>query len=151
MDGAHPAGGSAQLGQLIDDGHGAAIRYDLQRLGLDLADVWRGTLAPTRVLELIEHAPDDSALRAKLRGGLEHRAWPLERHFQAALLDAVHDVAWVVAQTSSKRHIARPKRVPRPVLSAAGRAAAPQRAFSLASHPLAQPLPEKYRKPTRGG
>jgi hypothetical protein len=151
MDGAYPGGGSRQLGQLIDDGHGAAIRYDLQRLGLDLADVWRGSLAPARALELIEQGPDDSALRARLRGGLEHRAWPLERHFQAALIDAVNDVAWVVAQSNSKKRITPPKRVLRPALSMTARNAEPRRPFSLASHPLARPLPEKYRNQTRGG
>lgn len=150
MDGRHPGGGSRQLGQLIDDGHGAAIRYDLQALGLDLADVWRGTLAPARVLELIEQGPDDSAFRAGLRGGLEHRAWPLERHMQASIIDAVNTAAWVVAQSKSRKPVPRPKAVPRPALAAAARENSRKR-IDLSQHPLARPLPEKYRALPRGG
>ncbi|WP_411140245.1 hypothetical protein [Streptomyces sp. x-80] len=144
MDGGHAGGGSLQLGQLIDDGHGAAIRYDLQRLGLDLADVWRGTLAPRRVLDLVEHGPDDSAVVASHRGGLAHRAWPLERHLQAALVDAVNTTAWLIAQVNSKGAVARPEAIPRPQTAVASRAS-PGRKLDLSRHPLAQPLPEKYR------
>ncbi|MFD7101935.1 hypothetical protein [Streptomyces celluloflavus] len=144
MDGGHAGGGSLQLGQLIEQGHGAAIRYDLQRIGLDLADVWRGTLAPRRVLDLVEQAPDDSAFAASQRGGLAHRAWPLDRHMQAALIDAVNASAWVIAQVNSKGTVARPEAVPRPQTAVAGRAR-PGRRLDLSHHPLAQPLPEKYR------
>lgn len=151
MVGGDAAGGSLQLGQLIDDGHGQAIRYDLQRIGLDLADLWRGTLAPRRVLDLVEQSPDDSAFHASLRGGAEHRAWPIERHFQAALLDAVNTAAWVTAQANSKKSIARPSAVPRPTV--AGTAKASRRVLDLSKHPGARPLPEKYTRKalSRGG
>ncbi len=153
MDGEHPGGGSLQLGQLIDDGYGAAIRYDLQRVGLDLADVWRGTLAPRRVLDLVEQGPDDSAFAAQQRGGLAHRAWTLERHLQAALLDAMNSAAWILAQVNSKSNVKRPPEVPRPTLSAAAESNT-ARTLDLSRHPLAQPLPERYRTKaeiTRGG
>lgn len=152
MDDGHPGGGSLQLGQLIDDGHGAAIRYDLQRVGLDLADVWRGTLAPRRVLDLVEQGPDDSAFRASLRGGLEHRAWTLERHLQAALLNAMNTATWVVAQSKSKKTIARPTAIEPPGMGAAVKANGRKR-LDLSRHPLARPLPEhlKTKASTRGG
>lgn len=153
MDGEQPGGGSLQLGQLIDDGYGAAIRYDLQRIGLDLADVWRGTLAPRRVLDLVEHGPDDSAFAAQQRGGLEHRAWPLERHMQAALIDAMNSAAWILAQVNSKSDVKRPPAVARPALATAAQANT-KRVLDLSRHPLAQPLPQKYRTKaatTKGG
>jgi hypothetical protein len=149
--GGDTGGGSVQLGQLIDDGHGQAIRYDLQRVGLDLADVWRGRLCPRRALDLVEQGPDDSAFHASLRGGLQHRAWPVERHFQAALVDAVNTAAWVVAQTRSKKSIPRPAQVPRPETAKAARTA--RRRLDLSAHPAARPLPETYRAKAlpRGG
>ena len=146
MDGAHPGGGSLQLGQLIDDGHGSAIRYDLQRIGLDLADVWRGTLCPRRVIDLVEQGPDDSAFAAALRGGPEHRAWTLERHLQAMEVDAANTTWWVNAQANSKKKVPRPKPVQRPTLSASAKAAAARRVLDLSKHPLARRLPEKYRR-----
>ncbi|WP_275462061.1 hypothetical protein [Streptomyces noursei] len=142
MDRGDPGPGSFQLGQLIDAGHGAAIRWDLQRLGLDLADVWRGTLAPCRVLDLVEHSPDDSALAAALRGGPAHRPWTLERHLQAALVDAVNTCAWILAQSNGSRSVKRPDPVPRPSPAEGARAG---RALDLSRHPLARPLPEQYR------
>lgn len=139
MDRGDPGPGSAQLVQLIEDGHGAALRYDLQRLGLDLADVWRGSLAPRRVLDLVEHLPDDSALAARLRGGSEHRPWDLKTYLLAALVDAEHHTAWVVAQSNSKKKIPRPRSLPRPQAAGAER---PR--LDLSRHPLARPLPAKY-------
>ena len=146
MDGAHSDGGSLQLGQLIDDGYGPALRYDLQRVGLDLADVWRGSLCPRRVIDLVEQGPDDSAFAAALRGGPEHRAWTLERHMQALMVDALNTVWWVTAQSNSKKKVPRPKPVQRPALSAAAKTATARRVLNLSKHPLARRLPEKYRR-----
>jgi hypothetical protein len=148
VDGADPGGGSLQLGQLIDDGHGPAIRYDLQRVGLDLADVWRGTLCPRRVIDLVEQGPDDSAFRAALRGGPDHRAWTLERHMQALMVDALNTIWWVNAQANSKKKVPRPKPVQRPALAASAKSAAARRVLDLSKHPLARRLPEKYRRST---
>ncbi|MGW3956841.1 hypothetical protein ACWEKM_39415 [Streptomyces sp. NPDC004752] len=52
-----------------------ALRADLQHhYGLDLADVWRGRLAPRRDLDLAEHLPIGSALTTSLGGDPSHRA-----------------------------------------------------------------------------
>lgn len=136
---------------MIDEGLGAALRADLQMYGLDLADVWRGRLAPRRVLDLVEHLPDDSALQAQTRGGRHHRGWTVAAYLAAAAVDAGHDTAWVVASANSKKTVRRPPRVDRP-----GGMASRSRAdaLDLSSHPLAQPLPAKYRMSkaiTKGG
>ncbi len=135
---------------MIEEGHGAALRSDLQHFyGLDLADVWRGRLAPRRVLDLVEHIPDDSAIQAELRGGRHHRGWTVGAYLNAAGVDASHDTAWAVAQGNSPKTVRRPERVPRP-----GSLASQQRGkpLDLSTHPLARPLPEKYRTAiTKGG
>ncbi|MGW2089675.1 hypothetical protein [Streptomyces sp. NPDC001880] len=137
---------------MIDDGYGAAIRADLQHsYGLDLADVWRGRLAPRRVLDLVEHIPDDSALQAQMRGGRHHRGWTVAAYLAAAGVDAAHDTAWVVASANSKKTVKRPPRVERPS-GLTGRSRGKK--LDLSSHPLARPLPAKYRTTqaiTRGG
>lgn len=141
MDRGHPGGGSLQLAQLIEDGHGQAIRYDLQRLGLDLADVWRGALAPARALDLVEQSPDDSALAATLRGGPQHRAWHLHTQLLVALLESSQHTAWATTQAISRSRVARPKQIPRPESPGA----TPQRRrLDLSRHPHARPLPAEY-------
>jgi len=136
---------------MIDEGHGAALRADLQMYGLDLADVWRGRLAPRRVLDLVEHLPDDSALQAQMRGGRHHRGWTVAAYLAAAAVDAEHDTAWVVASANSKKTVRRPPRVERPD---GPRGRSRSKALDLSGHPLARPLPAKYRRPeaiTKGG
>ncbi|MEJ8652734.1 MULTISPECIES: hypothetical protein [Streptomyces] len=133
--------GSLKLGQLIHQGHGAALRADLQHhYGLDLADLWRGQLAPRRVLNLVEHLPAGSALAAQLGGDPSHRGWDLHAHLLAHVVDAAHHTAWAVAQAHSRKPVPHPKPLPRP-------GPRPRRAgpLDLSKHPLAQPLPERYR------
>lgn len=152
MDGGDSAPGSAWLGQLIDDGHGAALRYDLQRLGLDLADVWRGTLAPRRVLDLVEQSEHDTALGAALRGGPQYRGWNVQAYLAACLIDAVQNVSWTTAQVRSKKRLRHPTAFPRPMPGVAVKGKG--RALDLSKHPDARPLPAKYlnRKAiTKGG
>jgi len=103
--------------------------------------VWRGTLAPRRVVDLVEHLPDDSALAASVRGGPAHRAWDVQTHLLAALVDGVHLAAWVTAQANSKQRITRPRPVPRP---AAEQPAAEAKPLDLSRHPDARPIPEQY-------
>ncbi|MER7174196.1 hypothetical protein [Streptomyces mesophilus] len=137
----HPGPGSLQLGQLIREGHGAALRADLQhRYGLDLADVWRGQLAPRRVLDLAEHLPTGSALATSLTGDPAHRGWDLHAHLIAHVIDAAHHTAWTVAQAGSRKPVPRPKPLPRPGTHFVRRGP-----LDLSVHPLAKPLPERYR------
>ena len=134
--------GSRWLGQLITDGRAGALRADLAHFyQRDLLDVWRGTLSPRAVYELVEHIPDDSALQAQLRGGRQHRGWSVAAYLAAAQVDAAHDIAWVTASAASRKTVKRPARVQRP----GGLAAQPRRQLDLSSHPLARPLPAKYR------
>lgn len=103
--------------------------------------MWRGTLAPRRVVDLVEQLPDDSALAASVRGGIQYRAWDVQTHLLAALVDGVHLAAWVTAQANSKQRIARPKPLPRPAAERPSVAATP---LDLSRHPDARPIPEKY-------
>lgn len=115
-----PAGGSFQLGELIED-HGAALLFDLQRYcGIDLLDVFRlgSGLTPRRVLWLVGQLPPDSAFSASLRGGAEFRPWTPEMHLLAAVVN---------------------------LLAAANR----QRAGKRGSKPVVQPPKQERRKATR--
>ncbi|MEV7925306.1 hypothetical protein [Kitasatospora sp. NPDC088779] len=135
MAGGHPAGGSAGLGELIEAGHGAALRADFQRFyGLDLADVWRGHLSPRRAWALAEHLPEESALAASLAGGPEHRGWTLQTHLLAHLLNAVR-----FADANNVRvNGGKLKRDPEPVKTPSTARKRP--ALDLTHHPLAVAL-----------
>lgn len=134
--------GSRWLAQLIREGRAGALRADLAHYyQRDLLDVWRGSLSPSTVYDLVEHIPDDSALQALMRGGRQHRGWTVAAYLAAATVDASHDTAWVTASAHSRKTIKRPQRVQRP----GGLAAQPQRQLDLSSHPMARPLPAKYR------
>lgn len=102
--------------------------------------MWRGTLAPRRVLDLAEHLPPGSSLAASLNGELDHRGWDLHAHLLAHIADAAHHTAWTVAQSNSRKAVPRPKPLPRP-----GRQPTRRGPLDLSHHPLAQPLPEPYR------
>ncbi|MHB6907120.1 hypothetical protein [Streptomyces sp. DB-54] len=141
MAGGYPGPGSLQLGQLISQGHGAALRADLQHhYGLDLADVWRGRLAPRRVRDLVEHLPSGSALATALGGDPADRGWDLHAHLLAHVVDAAQHTAWTVAQAHSRKTVPPPEPVPRP--RSRPRSAGP---LDLSQHPLAQALPERLR------
>lgn len=139
MAGGDPGPGSAGLGQLIHDGHGGPLRADLQRYyGLDLADIWRGTLAPRRVWNLSEHLPEDAALAASLAGGPEHRGWTLQTYLLAHLLNSVRfaDANNVRVNGGKLKSDPKPVQTPQPKTE--------RPALNLSRHPLAQPLPDKY-------
>ncbi|WP_411140104.1 hypothetical protein [Streptomyces sp. x-80] len=138
MAGGDPGGGSSALGQLIDQGHGAALRADLQRYyDLDLADLWRGALTPRRAWQLTEHLPPDSALAASLAGGLEHRGWTVQTHLLAALLDAVRFADANNVRVSGGRLKREPVPVPVPQVKA-DKHERPR--LDLSTHPLAKPI-----------
>ncbi|MFB7643888.1 hypothetical protein ACFC0S_03170 [Streptomyces sp. NPDC056084] len=142
MAGRHPGPGSAGLGGLIEDGHGGPLRADLQRFyGLDLADIWRGTLTPRRAWTLTEHLPEDSALAAALAGGPEHRGWTLQAHLLAQVVNAVRfaDANNVRVSGGKVRRDPEPVKPPAPQ---SARSARP--VLDLSHHPHAIPLPDKY-------
>jgi hypothetical protein len=129
------AGGSTALGQLILEGHGGALRADLQRYyGLDLVDLWRGTLSPRRVWQLSEYLPTDSALHAELSGGLEFRAWNLQTQLTAHLLNAIR-----AADVNNVRVNGGKAKPPKPVDVPTPKAAKKKR-IDLSKHPLAQTI-----------
>lgn len=133
--------GSVGLVQLLDDGHGGALRADLQRhYGLDLADVWRGNLTPRRVWTLAEHLPDGSALPAALAGGPEHRGWRIETYLLAHLLNAVRYLDANNIRVSGGKVKTDPKPVRTPELPRERT----KRTLDLADHPGAIPLPDTY-------
>ncbi|PPK63527.1 hypothetical protein V5P93_000418 [Actinokineospora auranticolor] len=110
-----PAPGTLGLDQLADKVGGAALYADLRRYyGVDLADLWHGTLTPRRVLWLIEHLPEDSAAVAALRGGSEHRAWTATTHLLATVVDAVQLGTWTTVAANSRRRPRPPAPMPRP-------------------------------------
>ncbi|RLK54821.1 hypothetical protein [Actinokineospora cianjurensis] len=112
-----PAPGSLGLDQLADKVGGATLYADLRRYyGIDLADLWHGTLTPRRVLWLIEHLPEDSATVAALRGGPQHRAWTTAAHLLATVADAVQLGTWTTIAAHARRRPTPPKPLPRPSL-----------------------------------
>ncbi|HEX6969047.1 MAG TPA: hypothetical protein VF174_09595 [Micromonosporaceae bacterium] len=99
--GQEPAGGSVQLGELIEE-HGQALLYDLAALGVDLRDLWRpgSTVTPRYVLWLVGQLPPDSALGAAHQGGPEFRSWTPQNYLLAA---AVNLLAAANRQRAGKR------------------------------------------------
>ncbi len=138
MAGGYPDGGSLGLGELIEDGHGGALRADFQRYyRLDLADIWRGTLSPRRAWSLSEFLPDESALAASLAGGPEHRGWTLQTHLLAQLLTAVRFADAHNVRVNGGKLKREPEPVKTPLTAAHKRPT-----LNLASHPLAVDLPK---------
>jgi hypothetical protein len=86
-----PAGGSRELGRLIDE-HGSALLYDLQSLGVDLRDVLRGhpRVTPRYVLTLVGQLPDTSAFAGSLRGGPEFRSWTMANSLLVATANMLY-------------------------------------------------------------
>lgn len=86
-----PAGGSIQLGQLIDE-RCAELTYDLRSLGVDIRDLFRDgrELTPRYVLILHGQLPDTSASYAAQRGGPEYRPWTATAHLLATLVNLTY-------------------------------------------------------------
>lgn len=136
MAGGDRDGGSLGLGELILDGHGGALRADLQRYyGLDFVDLWRGTLSPRRVWQLAEHLPHDSSLFAALSGGPQFREWNTQTQLLAQIFNALR-----VADANNVRvsggKSGKPKLVEVPTPKK------PKRRINLAANPLARKLGE---------
>lgn len=111
------------------------MRADLQRYyGLDLVDLWRGTLSPRRAWQLCEYLPADSALNAVLAGGIEFRAWNLQTQLLAHLLNVVR-----VADVNNIRVSGGKAKAPTPIDVPAPKATKRPR-IDLSKHPLAQKI-----------
>lgn len=74
VHGALPGGGSRALAELIDK-HGEAIEATLAGFGVDLYDVIRGDVPPTKVFRLLKWSPPDSPWRASVNGGIDRLGW----------------------------------------------------------------------------
>lgn len=103
--------------------------------GIDLVDLWRGTLPPSRVYALAEYLPSDCSLRAEMAGGLQFRDWTLQAQMMGALLNVtrVADVNNIRVSGGKAKD---------PSLMDIPSPGAPKRApkINLAAHPLARPL-----------
>lgn len=69
--------------------HGGALEFDLHRYcGLDLADMYRGTITTRKVAVLLEYLPPDSAVRRRVggEGSLTIQEHALRNLFHAAQL-----------------------------------------------------------------
>lgn len=73
-------------------------------------------VTPRRVLWLIGQLPEGSAYQASLKGGGEHRAWPLDRVLLAAIFNALAVANYQRAQGKGKK----PKPIEPPVITNKG-------------------------------
>lgn len=116
-----PAGGSVQLGELIDE-HGEALLFDLQNMGVDLYDLWRPNsgLTPRKVLWLVGQLPQSSAFAASCRGGAEFRSWTVETYLLAAIANLLQAANRQRAGKRSAKPVVeppKPKRKPKRVVT----------------------------------
>lgn len=110
MDGGGSGPGSLRLHELIEK-HGGEIYADLLRFyGVDIHDIFDGSLTPRHALALVEHLPIESATATAIRGGAEFYGWDRHAYMIADLIDAVLHLHNVTVKANSKN----PKRVPEP-------------------------------------
>jgi hypothetical protein len=98
------------------------LLYDLQGLGIDLREVFRGNprVTPRYVLMLVGQLSDDSALAASVRGGPEFRSWTLQNYLLAAIVNIVNAANMQRAGKKAKPVVKPPqKAVKRKVLTVA--------------------------------
>lgn len=91
MGGEGQAGGSLQLGGLIDQ-HGECLVADFEQYtNYHLSDLYKpgSGLTPTLALVIIKHLPLGSATVADMRGGPDFRGWDMDRYIAANTLDAL--------------------------------------------------------------
>ncbi|MFB7672949.1 hypothetical protein ACFC26_16225 [Kitasatospora purpeofusca] len=106
--------------------------------------MWRGTLAPARVLDLLAELPAGSRFTASVLGDRAAVGWDAKTHLLADIVEAIHTLTWVTMQVRTRKRIEEPTRLPRPG-TARPRPPAERRPLDLSKHPDARPLPEKYR------
>lgn len=93
------------LGQALEE-HKVAIRRDFQQFyGLDIADVWRGTLTVARAVELLEGLAFEphSQYRAEALGGSQHNGMDRSTFVLMDLFDAVQAGTFVNAKVQGAK------------------------------------------------
>lgn len=105
------AGSGGILGlALILTEYTGEVEADLQRFyALPLSDAYTGALSWRRLLNLITHLPEDSALAQRRVG-----PWNLSAQLLAAAVDELRVANWQRAQMGTKERIKPPKQIPRP-------------------------------------
>ncbi|GEB50448.1 hypothetical protein [Streptomyces cacaoi] len=101
---------------MIDD-HGTEITADFRRYyGLDILDVFRGSLSPRRCLALIAELPLDSAFHNRQLSDEKERGWDRTAFMLADVIDAIHGLHTTVAKSNSKspRGVKQPPPYPTP-------------------------------------
>lgn len=88
--------------------HGEALEADFQRYyGLDLLDIYRGTLSPRKVAALAANLPAGAATWQEM--GVD-AAWTAEEHMLALIADTLQAANWQRGGGKGKQ----PKPLPRP-------------------------------------
>ncbi|MER5350580.1 hypothetical protein ABT093_09640 [Kitasatospora sp. NPDC002551] len=106
--------------------------------------MWRGTLTPGRVLDLLAELPPGSRFAAARLGDPSAVGWDAKTHLLADIVEAIHTLTWVTMQVRTRKRLEVPAHLPRPG-TARSRPSAERRPLDLSKHPNARPLPEKYR------
>lgn len=107
------------LGAVLED-YPDALEYDLQRLGIDLMDFWRGTLSVRKIIALAWYLPEDSAVVSELRAeqtGADaalFRSWTTAVEMTANVVDAVVNNTASRAQMNTKKKLKAPEPISRP-------------------------------------
>lgn len=101
MVGTDASGGSAALGELIDN-HGAALYSDFHTYyHIDLAEAIYGErksrIEPRLLLSMVENLPEGSSFVAQMSGGIEHRPWSTQTYLLANIVNAVNSNTLVLA------------------------------------------------------
>ena len=104
VHGALPGGGSRALAELIDK-HGEAIEATLATFGVDLYDVYRGDVPPSKVFRLLKWSAPDSPFRASVAGGPDRLGWtgPM------SLLADLWDILAAVNTPQGKKQVTHPR------------------------------------------
>jgi hypothetical protein len=116
------AGGIARAADLLAE-HGGAIEADLQRYyGVHVGD-FPTRLTARRLFTLLEHLPDDCALR---RAGLDpaDRHWTFEADLLATVIDEIRAQQYLSMRIAGQADVKPPKQIPRPGIGRATRATA---------------------------
>lgn len=111
MDGGDPAGGSADLAELVDK-HGEVLVPDLQHyFGIDLRELFSEVppFSPRWVLIHVKWLPIESATFASIRGGNEFRGWSQDRYMLTSVVNLLKLLIWVFTLAHSDPKKRKPK------------------------------------------
>lgn len=105
------------------DEHTDRVEADLQRYyGVDLRDLFRGSLSWRRLGALVASLPPQSALVSAIvtsgdavdPGDGRPHGWSISDYLLAAVVDAVNVNTWTLRQVNSKSKVKPPPPLPRP-------------------------------------